>query len=278
MELTIPMLDDLALRITDQSTGGEGFPTRRLQKGLVLLLEGRDLAEEGVGLGVPILKRGIQTIFPGGMDLTWRRQGAVWEVTAVFDMSLVERIARPSGGSLKPRVLYAAKNSLAALHRRFPLLRRPLTATSIALRRTFAWVTTFEEAAFRAAVKVTYVIDSDEGRIDIAVDLTGLPAVGITEAVVMNEQGARHFDRYRDSDGTDLRGEAIGTWDEVTAAEAGFVSTADRVTFSLGQAQGARLSRGRELIGSRVAWSGFGYSLPPTLKEFGYTVRIERTT
>ena len=278
MELTIPMLGDLALRITDQSTGGEGFPTRRLQKGLVLLLEGRDLAEEGVGFGVPILKRGIQTIFPGGMDLTWRRQGAVWEVTAVFDMSLVERLAGPGGESLKTRSLYAAKNSLAALHRRLPPLRRSLTATSIALRRTFGWVTTFEEAAFRAAVKVTYIIHDEEGRIDIAVDLTDLPTDGITEAVVMNEQGARHFDRYRDSDGTALRGEAIGTWDEVTAAEAGFASTADRVTFSLGQAQGARLSRGRELIGSRVAWSGFGYSLPPTLKEFGYTVRIERTT
>ncbi len=277
MELTIPMLGDLSLQITDQSTGGEGFPTRRLQKGLLLLLEGEDMAEEGVGFGVPILKRGIQTIFPGGMDLTGRRRGAVWEVTAVFDMNLVERLARPGGGSLKPRVLYAAKNSLAALHRRFPLLRRPLTATSVALRRTFNWATTFEEAGFRAALKVTYVIDDEEGRIDIAVDLTGLATDGVTEAVVMNEQGARHFDRYRDSDGTALRGEAIGTWDEVTAAEAAFVSTNDRVAFSLGQAQGARLSRGRELIGSRVAWSGFGYSFPPTLKEFSYTVRIERT-
>jgi len=277
VELTIPMLGDLSLQITDQSTGGEGYPTRRLQKGLLLLLEDEDMAEEGVGFGVPILKRGIQTIFPGGMDLTWRRQGAVWEVTAVFDMSLVERLARPGGGSLKPRVLYAAKNSLAALHRRLPPLRRSLTATSIALRRTFGWSTTFEEAGFHAALKVTYIIHDEEGKIDIAVDLTDLPTDGVTEAVVMNEQGARHFDRYRDSDGTALRGEAIGTWDEVTAAEVSFVSPADRVAFSLGQVQGARLSRGRELIDSRVAWSGFGYSLPPTLKEFSYTVRIERT-
>ena len=38
----------------------------------------------------------------------------------------------------------------------------------------------------------------------------------------MNELGARRFDRYVDTDGADLRGPAIGTWDLVTA-DAGLV-------------------------------------------------------
>jgi len=79
-----------------------------------------------------------------------------------------------------------------------------------------------------------------------------------------------------DDDGLALEGDAIGTWDLVTAARASFVSTARGVAFSLGQVDGARLARGRELIGSRVAWSGFGYSFAPTLGAFGYELWIER--
>ena len=82
--------------------------------------------------------------------------------------------------------------------------------------------------------------------------------------------------RYTDAAGADLRGDQIGTWDEVTAATAAFVSTAHQVAFSLGQAEGAKLSRGRELIGTRLAWSGFGYSLPPAAGDLAYSVRIER--
>ena len=83
---------------------------------------------------MPILKRGVQTIFPGGVELTVAaRRARVWEVTAVFEMNLVERLAGPGGASLQARPLYAAKNSLAALHRRAPALRGPLTATSARL-------------------------------------------------------------------------------------------------------------------------------------------------
>ncbi len=283
MKVSLPLHDGLALEIGDQpaggeSAGGEGFPTRRLQKGLLLLHDGQELAEEGVGFGVPILKRGVQTIFPGGLEQAQQRQGSVCEVTAAFEMSLVERLARSGGARLESRGLYAAKDSLAALHRRAPALRGPLTATSMALRRTFGWATTFEESGFRATLKVTYSIHGEEGRVHVALDMSDLPLEGITEVVVMNEQGARSFDRYRDSGGAALRGKQIGTWDEVTAAAASFVSTDHRVAFSLGQVSGARLSRGRELIGSRVAWAGFGYSLPPTLRRFAYDLMVEKAS
>ena len=210
-------------------------------------------------------------------------------------MSLVERLVKTGagdgggegaagGGLVKSRALYVAKDSLAALHRRLPRLRGPLTATSAALRRRFGWTTTYEEAGFRATVPVTYTIHGDEstvdgapGRVTVTVDLTGLAGRGVSEVVVMNEQGARHFDRYEDSDGAVLRGGEIGTWDEVTAAEAAFVSVACGVRFSLGQAEGARLHRGRELIGARLAWTGFGYSLAER-RTFSYELRIERVS
>ena len=94
----------------------------------------------------------------------------------------------------------------------------------------------------------------------------------------MNELGARHFDRYVDADGADLRGDEIGTWDEVTAARASFVSTrAPGGVLARAGRRARGCSRGRELIGSRLAWSGFGYSLPPTLRAVrATTCAIER--
>ncbi len=57
----------------------------------------------------------------------------------------------------------------------------------------------------------------------------------------------------------------------MTAARASFVS--DRRTAwrsRSGRSAAPRLYRGRELIGARLAWSGFGYSFPPALGGFGY--------
>ena len=277
MELSIPLFDGLLLSVSDRSGDAGSYPTRRLQKGL-LLADGREeLAEEGVGFGIPVLKCGVRSVFAGEVELDWRREGPRWEVRAVFAMDLVERLAKPGGASLQSGVLYAAKDSLAALHRRAPPLRGPLTAASAALRRLFGWVTTYEQVEVSTEMRVTYTIDGEEGKIAVAVDTSGLPQ-DVTEVVMMNEQGGRVFDRYTDADGADLRGAGIGTWDEVTAVRARFVSEAHKVAFSLGQVDGARLSRGRELVGARLAWSGFGYSLPPSPAGFAYDVRVERTS
>jgi len=43
----------------------ENYPSCRIQKGLILVHDNKDLSEEGVGFGVPVLKFGQKTIFPG---------------------------------------------------------------------------------------------------------------------------------------------------------------------------------------------------------------------
>jgi hypothetical protein len=255
---------------------GPAYPTRRLQRGLLLFDEGQDLAEEGVGFGVPVLKRGMQTVFPGSMELTVTSEGAEWKVTASYRMELVERLRARGGATVRPRLVYAAKDSLAAVHRRVPALRRPLTATSNAVRRRLGWATTYEPAGLVATIPVTYSGRDGDGVVRIIADLTGVPAGPITEVVLMNELGAGHFDRYEDSAGASLTGAAIGTWDEVGAATAAVVSSRRRVAFTLAQAPGSRLLRGREAIGRRLAWAGFGYVLRPGRPGFAYDVRFER--
>jgi hypothetical protein len=94
----------------------------------------------------------------------------------------------------------------------------------------------------------------------------------------MNEQGARYFLRYRDSSGVVLTGNKINGWDEVTADKASFVCDRHQIAFTLRQVPGARLFRGRELVGTRLAWAGFGYLLPPATGKFGFDIRIEKVS
>jgi hypothetical protein len=275
MKITLPVSQDLFLTIGDGRDDRVVYPTSRLKKGFGLSYRGLDLAEEAVGFGLPVLKQGLQTYFPGEVDLNFLHGDRAQGVTAVFTINLVEKVARPGRASVDSRLFYAVKNSLAAFIRSVPLARDSLTALSSHLRRLFGWETTYEKDGFSARVEMSYEIDEKSGVLAIEANLIGLPQDGITEVIVMNEQGAHYFDQYHDSAGVSLSGKEIGCWDEVVAGEAGFASSSHRVAFTLPRVPGARLFRGRELIGSRLAWAGFGYSFPPTISRFNYSVKIE---
>jgi hypothetical protein len=273
MGIKIPMCHGLSLNIGDPPSGRKAYPTETLQKGFLLFDQGQELAEEAVGFGVPILKRGLQTIFPGAATLTWLRQGTIWNVTALYMLNLVEKISNAGNNPVENKSLYAAKNGLAALIRSLPILRRPLTGISNLLRRFFNWETIYTQAGFSTEVKVLYTLNTETGKVNIEIDTSAIPPE-ITEVLVMNEQGANIFDRYMDTSGISLQGQEIGCWDEINAREAWFESHAHRVTFRLGRVKGARLFRGRELLGSRLAWAGFGYSFSPSNQSFQYELSI----
>ena len=275
MEINIPLFHGFSLRISDTLDDGKAYPTGRLQKGFLLLDQGQSLAEEAVGFGVPVLKRGLQTIFPGSVALACTKRDSTWEIAALFKLNLVEKISKGGSENVENRLLYGVKNFLAAVIRRLPMLRGPLTAASNVLRRMFNWETTYADAGFSTEVKMLYTIEAEMGKVTVEIDTSVLPP-HITEVVVMNEQGAHHFDRYLDTSGVFLQGNEIGCWDEVNAKEARFESSARQVAFRLGQVKSARLFSGRELIDSRLAWAGFGYSFPPSIKRLRYEMRIER--
>jgi hypothetical protein len=279
LKISIPLSQGLSLDIDSDPSRMQGYPTRRLMKGLILFQDGVALAEEGVGFGVPVVKRGIHTIFPGHLLIekqAGQLAGEFGRILARFSMNLEEKLATPVGSSLRSKPLYHGKNTLAELHRRYPPLRKPLTALSNRMRQAFSWQTVYEETASHGVVQVAYVIDPRGEKVEIEVDFSELLDEGLTEVVVMNEQGAHRFDKYQDSSGAYLQGDEIGTWDEVTAFNASFISTEHRLAFNLAQVSGARLFRGRELIGERLAWAGFGYVFPPGIHKLRYTVRINR--
>ncbi len=276
MEITLPIFHDLSLRIADQPNERSAYPTWRLQKGLLMSLAGQDLAEEAVGFGMPVLNQGLQTIFPGDIQLNLPHRDSNWEVTATYTMNLVEKIARRGAAGVNSKGLYAAKNLLAAFIRQVSPARAPLTVLSSVLRRFFGWETIYEYAGDGSEVRMLYRLDEQEQVLRVEAVIISPSQPGVTELIVMNEQGAHAFDQYRDSSGTCLSGEKIGCWDEVSAEEASFLSSTHRVAFCLPRVAGTRMFRGRELIGSRLAWAGFGYSISPSRGGFRYTIRFEK--
>jgi hypothetical protein len=275
MGIEIPLFQGLSLNIDGAPPDKKAYPTASLQKGFILNDHGQELAEEAVGFGVPVLKCGLQTIFPGAVTLTCLHQDASWNITALFKLDLVERISKADKSSVKNKFFYVAKDGLAALIRALPILRSPLTAISSQLRQSFKWETIYRPSGVSTWLKVLYTLDALRGSVGVEIDTRDLPP-GITEVMVMNEQAAHAFDRYQDTSGILLQGQEIGCWDEVNAPEAWFESTAHRVAFRLCQVKGARLFRGRELVGSRLAWAGFGYSFSPSIQSFRYEMRIEK--
>ncbi len=278
MALTVPLFSDLSLTLSSEPDGNSGYPTAPLQKGWLLRYGEQNLAEEAVGFGLPVLKMGLKALFPGTVDLEVLQGGPLWKIRTEYTLNLVERILRHKTSVLEKPAFYAFKDSSAALLRRIPALRGPLTALSSAARRTFCWETTYEPASLNARVTLLYGIDSRTGSLQIRLEPESLKLPPATELILMDEQGARFFDRYEEPSEVYLQGEAIGCWDEVHAARAGFFSSGQRIRFTVPQVSRTRLYRGRELVGSRLAWAGFGHVLPAPFKTLEYTLQLEKVS
>ena len=201
MKFDIPLPNGIGLQITSETNLGAGYPTAKIQKGLILLCDGQVLVEEAVGFGVPILMQGLQTIFPSEMELFPFEGSSPYRVSACYKMNLLEKIARSDGGIVKNRQVNAGKNLMAALIRNLPPMRGLLTRTSNMLRSALGWETTYEPTNSFIDLTLTYIIDAASGR--VLVELEGQENIpdGISEIIIMNEQGAHYFDQYQDSDG-----------------------------------------------------------------------------
>jgi hypothetical protein len=262
----------LCLRMVSQRANAPGYPTSVIQKGLILCDGASDLAEEGVGFGVPLLKQKLGTVFPASARIVSSNAKGL---TADFDMSLAEGFSTEKKAVDSP-LLDLVKEVLAGAHRGIPLLRCPLSALSSAIRTVFSLKTVFHRTVSLGFVRVEYRIDKTLGKLTVRVDARGAARDRCTELIVMNELGARHFCRYRDSDGLSLGEAKIETWHEVRASEASFLDPARKLGFSVRRHPAGRLFRGREVVAGRLSWAGFGYVLPADTATFRYSVRIRR--
>lgn len=250
----------------------QGYPTSKIQKGLVISLKGEDLSEEGVGFGVPILKFGDGAAFPGKSKLNSWAKGDLAVVEVDYDINLVSRLT-VGDRFIEIDQLCRAKGRIDRLHRDRPSLRRAIRLGSALFRRGLSVETRLVETGSFGRARVVYTI-SQEGLIDVRVRCWP-KAEGCTEMAVMNEQGAKSFDRYIDSEGLDLSGEEIGSWERTGADWGEFIDTGHDLSFRLWRTEGADLFRGREAIPGRLAWAGLAYVVSmPERRDIEYKIEV----
>ena len=73
--ITLQLTDRLSVRLY-RDCRPSCLETGALQKGLVLLLDGKELIEEGVGFGVPVVKYEDKTFFSSKADVSIKKIGS----------------------------------------------------------------------------------------------------------------------------------------------------------------------------------------------------------
>jgi hypothetical protein len=264
MPFTVNLPDNLSLRLYDDCRP-RCLETAPLQKGLVLLADGEELVEEGMGFGLPVVKFEDKTFFSSKAHVTVEPDGSV---TKEFWLDTVSR--KKLWRAYIDEDFYSAVQGLFAEKYLKHKHLSPLFNSAMEVRQLLMVHTQFVSEAPRGVVSVNYQPMPDA--VKVSVDFSGLKLEGARELLVLNEQGATFFANYRDSDGIGLLGSRIGAWDTVAAAEASMLNS--KVSFSLQSVRGATLFRGWERTKNRFSWAGLSYSMLPQNGKFSYTIRL----
>jgi hypothetical protein len=267
---TVTLSDKLAFRIYPDSRP-YNLKVAQLQKGIVLVFKGKDLVEEGVGMGVPVAVYSDETYFASTAELSRDYEGGKG-VTKRFFMDSVSRKSWKINRIVNSRIYRMVSRLSAGIYRDYPFSRRVIFPLMM-LRNKLRIRTTYAKASSRGEIAVTYSVE--QGNLGIRANFLRLNRRSLRKIVLLNEQGASFFRRFRDSEGLDLVGDKIGAWDHVKGEWASLSDIGGGLSFRVKQLSGSRLFVGREFVKGHLAWTGMGYEVEPHLDTLSYTVQIQ---
>lgn len=243
-----------------------------LQKGLLLVFDGIELIEEGIGFGVPIVKYRDKTLFPGSAEAFLHEdngQEAVWSKHFTLDTVSKKRVWK---GPFINDMFY---RQIRRIFEKAYLRDEPKSLISklVELRTAVGIRTDFVKVSPRGQINVTY--RCSPLKIEVQVEVKDLQTYGCEQILVLNEQGGGFFQTYSDTNGTELKGNAIGAWQPVHAQSAALSYNEANLAFALRNSDRAALYRGREYAKGRFCWSGLTYALKPDTRQFSYTIEIK---
>jgi hypothetical protein len=244
--------------------------TAPLQKGLVLMLNDKELIEEGVGFGVPVVKYQDKTYFSSSSEVIKKTSGYEFELKKTFKLDTVS--CKSWNGKRVNDDLYTL---FRELFEKIYLKNKNLSLACnklMELREIAQIKTEFVKVKNRGLINVNYSFNQSSIKIDI--DFSELISDECEEIMILNEQGSSTFRKYADSNGLLLIDRQIGAWDLVTANEASLQNMNANLTFTLRNSDKAKLFRGWEKTRNRFSWAGLSYSLPPKTKSFNYLIKL----
>lgn len=268
--VTISLTNRLSVRLYLDSRP-RCMETAPLHKGLVLLLDNKEVIEEGMGFGVPVIKYNDKTYFSSSADVSIQKNHSVFSIKKTFVLDAISRKKFWRSTYLDDGVYSMARKNFEKLylrHKNFSSVFNNI----MELRNLAKIKTDFQKVNPRGTINVNYEIQTST--INIKADFSDLSLDGCEEILVLNEQGSTIFDTYVDSYNLKLVGNKIGGWDEVIANQARMLSSKRQVSFCIQKNRGAALFRGWENTKRRFSWAGLNYSLGPNCKIFNYSVYL----
>ena len=246
--------------------------TAPLQKGLVLLVEGREVIEEGMGFGTPVVMYGERPFFSSSADISFRQEGSQKILTKSFTMDTISRKRFGRAFYLNDRLYHFFQKRFHNIYTRNKNLA-PVSTRFIELLKILGFSTEFQKVNPKGIITVKYACLPHS--IEVEIVLSKLNKKECKEVLVLNEQGASFFREYSDTDGLTLYDAQIGAWESVEAEEVSLSNIKETTVFSLKNKEGAILFRGREKVRGRYSWVGFCYALRPPVSRFRYSVRLK---
>ncbi len=246
------------------------FQTAELQKGAIVVSRGKELVEEGLGLGVPVCRYQDGTRFS-------------INATTFVDDSNENKVVK----------IYDMNGIASKRFRRFPIQRAsPLARLLAVLEKGYRGLRRFNTVATAMLTTLSllgmrneYLESQSKGRIaviysrtitglEIEANFEELSLCGLTGIVFANEQSGRLFDEYGDSTGAQLRDRQIEPWRATQAKWANLYCQTFRVGFRIHRPNGWLVVRGREVVRDRVSWSGLDLSSTQTPHALKYLIEI----
>jgi len=138
----------------------------------------------------------------------------------------------------------------------------------------------YEDVPPLGTVTMTYTLKGD-GSLGVTVDLSDMQDAW-AEVYIMNEQGARAFPVYEDSEGTRQHGDDVGRWHPTDDPLGCWVSADEGLKFCVRTDTRIQRYVGRERYLQynwvriyALSWSGIDLVLEPPLERYTYTITVE---
>jgi hypothetical protein len=243
--------------------------TGRLQKGLVLVYRGKEIIDEGMGFGAPVVLYPDRTFYSSSAETSFYQTDNLKVLTKKFVIDTISR--------RKLNALYINDRAYHFFHKHFHNLYTqkkalsPILTKLIELTKIFGVSTEFQKVDARGSVTIKYLCSFN--LIEIEVSLSEIKR-DYKEIAILNEQGASFFRKYSDTAGLVLLYDKIGAWELVKADAASFSQIDGKISFSLSNKSNSRLLRGRENIKGLYSWVGFCYFLDPNVAKFRYEIKL----
>ena len=226
--------------------------TMKLQKGGVLVMNGRELNEEGLGLGFPVCLYEDGACFSSNAVTFVDDSKAVPSVTKIYDMNAIE--LKKFRGAVIRRDSYSQR-LLRYLEKTYRGVRRFHVGATVMLDvvSMLGLRNEYVECGSKGQISVTY--ERTDEALRISVSFERLVPEHLQALIVGNEQGGTLFTEYSDPF-VRLEGKEIEPWRPTSVEWATLSCPEYDVGFKLRRPDGWRIIRGREVVENRISWSG----------------------